>query len=570
MASMSQNIVDLVGIFVDAMRTTETIISEVDNGDGSITITSNVTVIENGDYIILGTENYLVYDLDKIAGTFKVNATFPTGETTWRTAAPYYYHGTPQTVNKEIDTDNVPTDKARYPAIVLWEIIRQDFDKDPVSVVGNTARLTMSFLDTTNKIDWTIEEHYDNVIDKMEDEADRFISIIKKHPYISRFDDYSYIKHFNWGTFVQDKGHTRYILDENLSGLNLEIALPIKKNCLNKYARLTPSNVPPLPTADGTYKNSDSSFIRLIAGGDTFTAPDVSITDSDGTIIPTPANKDFICTPATDGIYKNSDSSFVQAIAGGSTYTAPDITITDSDGTLIAVPSNKDFVCTAGGSVSGILYNRPVYSGWRTSFANYDEAWQKANGTYDYTKIDPEFIARLDFSVTNSFFTLTENNSFGNLARFTDENGYYYTDPFDSGSATDPSAFASDYIIDHLTGLGWRRTKISGNWATLLSDAESQTFATFSDWRIPTIYEMFSVVCCDVDPLGGGSRRTGLEWYPYNQRNALEYNSATTNAQTTSECYTYFAGVIASLSINLNRNPKTLVAPAFTVRNHFT
>lgn len=303
MASMSQNIVDLVGIFVDAMRTTETIISEIDNGDGSITINSNVTVIQNGDYIILGTENYLVYDLNKIAGTFKVKATFPTGETTWRTAAPYYYHGTPQTVNKEIDTDNVPTDKARYPAIVLWEIIRQDFDKDPVSVVGNTARLTMSFLDTTNKIDWTIEEHYDNVIDQMEDEADRFISIIKKHPYISRFDDYSYIKHFNWGTFVQDKGHTRYILDENLSGLNLEIALPIKKNCLNKYARLTPINVPPLPSADGTYQNSDSSFIRLIAGGTTFTAPDISFTDSDGTVLAKPSNVDLICTLSSNDIF---------------------------------------------------------------------------------------------------------------------------------------------------------------------------------------------------------------------------------------------------------------------------
>ena len=212
---------------------------------------------------------------------------------------------------------------------------------------------------------------------------------------------------------------------------------------------------------------------------------------------------------------------------------------------------------------SGILYNRPIYSGWRTSFANYDEAYQKANGTYDYTKINPEFIARLDYSVTNAFFTLTELNSFSNLARFTDENGYYYTNPFDSGSATNQSAFASDYIIDHLTGLGWRRTKISGNWATLLSSAESQTFATYSDWRIPTIYELFSLVNCDTDALIVGSRKTGLEWFPFDQPSASEYNSATTNAINTSEIYTYFAGVTASISVNLNRNPKTLVAPSF-------
>ena len=270
------------------------------------------------------------------------------------------------------------------------------------------------------------------------------------------------------------------------------------------------------------------------------------------------------------GKYQNSDLSFVQLIDPGDTFTAPDISFTDSDGTVSAKAANTDIVATPGTTVSGILYNRPVYPGWRTSFANYDEAWQKANGTYDYTKTDPAIIARLNFSVTNAFFFLTEANSFGNLARFTDENGEYYTDPFNSASKTDPSAFATDYIIDHLTGLGWRRTKISGNWATLLSSAESQTFATFSDWRIPTIYELFSLVNCDTDALIVGSRKTGLEWYPFDQPTAAEYNSITTNAGNTSEIYTYFSGVTATLSVNLNRNPKTLNAPAFTVRNHFT
>ena len=118
---MSQNIVDLIGIFVDAMRTTATITSEIDNGDGSITITSNVAALDENDYIILGGNNYRIYDLNTIAGTFKINATFPTGETEWKTAAPYYYHGTPQTVNKEVDTQNETLDKARYPAIILWD-----------------------------------------------------------------------------------------------------------------------------------------------------------------------------------------------------------------------------------------------------------------------------------------------------------------------------------------------------------------------------------------------------------------------------------------------------------------
>ena len=451
MASMSQNIVDLIGIFVDAMRTTETIISEVDNGDGSITITTNVAALDESDYIILGGNNYSIYDLNTIAGTFKINATFPTGETEWKTAAPYYYHGTPQTVNKEVDTQNETLDKARYPAVILWEVIRQDFDKDPISVVGNTARLTMSFLDTTNKIDWTIEEHYDNVIDKMEDQADRFISICKNHPYISRFDDYSYIKHFNWGTVVRDKGHVRYILDENLSGLNLEIALPIKKNCLNKYARLLPSGVPPLPTADGTYTNSDNSFTRLIAGGTVFTAPDISFTDSDGTIIPTPANTDIVATP-----------------------------------------------CGAAGTI----YDRPAPPfGQTTSNFTYDEGWHYQAGTYTtgYAQISG-IVQQLDESdLTRE--TLVYNNIHGNKNRFTDSNGNQ-----DWLSATNSATDLRNGTQDHLTGLEWINRNAfflgfsNSSWLNNLTNVNGATLLTKSDWRVPSIAEINTITNQANDP----------------------------------------------------------------------
>ncbi len=494
---MSQNIVDLIGIFVDAMRTTATITSEIDNGDGSITITSNVAALDENDYIILGGNNYRIYDLNTIAGTFKINATFPTGETEWKTAAPYYYHGTPQTVNKEVDTQNETLDKARYPAIILWEVIRQDFDKDPISVVGNTARLTMSFLDTTNKIDWSVEQHYDNVIDKMEDQADRFISICKNHPYINRFDDYSYIKHFNWGTVVQDKGHVKYILDENLSGLNLEVALPIKKNCLNKYARLLPIGVPPLPTTDATYTNSDNSFTRLIAGGDTFTAPDISVTDSDGSVSNQPANTNVICSPSADATYENSDASFVQVISGGTTYTAPDISFTDSDGSVSNVPANTDVVCTP--AASGTIYARPTPKfGLSTSYRTYDDAWQYQNGTYTtgYAQSSGT-MQTLDATDLNAE-TLTLDNKYGNKNRFTDGLGGQDWANAVVGDLTDKRWLTED----HLTGLMWHyeniaiatgSTIINSTYTNNLNLAATLNIYGHSDWRIAAMHEINSI-----------------------------------------------------------------------------
>jgi len=158
--------------------------------------------------------------------------------TTVRNIVPYFYHGTYIDVNKELDTSEEVLSTALYPAVILWEVIRQNFEADHTSILGNTPKLTLSFLDTTNKLDWTNDEQYSKVVDPMEALADKFIKICDKHPYLAKLENYTYIKHTNWGKVVQDKGHVKYLLDENLAGLNLEIDLPIKKACLNKFAKL--------------------------------------------------------------------------------------------------------------------------------------------------------------------------------------------------------------------------------------------------------------------------------------------------------------------------------------------
>lgn len=50
-----------------------------------------------------------------------------------------------------------------------------------------------------------------------------------------------------------------------------------------------------------------------------------------------------------DGIYKNSDDTFEVEIARNEVYVAPDITVTDSDGSTYEHPANKNVLCTPGG-----------------------------------------------------------------------------------------------------------------------------------------------------------------------------------------------------------------------------
>lgn len=49
-----------------------------------------------------------------------------------------------------------------------------------------------------------------------------------------------------------------------------------------------------------------------------------------------------------DAIYQNSDDTFEVSIKRGAVYTAPNISITDSDGDIISHPANKNFTCTPG------------------------------------------------------------------------------------------------------------------------------------------------------------------------------------------------------------------------------
>jgi len=57
--------------------------------------------------------------------------------------------------------------------------------------------------------------------------------------------------------------------------------------------------------------------------------------------------------------YQNSDLTFTQSIDAGDTYTAPDISFTDSDGVVSAVPANKNIVATLCGTTT---YQAGVYT----------------------------------------------------------------------------------------------------------------------------------------------------------------------------------------------------------------
>jgi hypothetical protein len=194
-------------------------------------------------------------------------------------------------------------------------------------------------------------------------------------------------------------------------------------------------------------------------------------------------------------------------------FTLSDIPVSDDTGSLgsVAVPTSVVIDGEATIALSGcvltvipipptpvgINYQRPTWTGQLTSYAVGDVGWQASNDTYNWVYTGGTH-ARLDFLSADAFYTLVDNNTFGNTFRFTTDDGTPASDGKADFIITDFSSSTENYIIDHLTGYGWARGKIAFTeiWSDAIATANAYTFSggTYSDFRLPSLSEIESVL----------------------------------------------------------------------------
>lgn len=320
-------------------------------------------------------------------------------------------------------------------------------------------------------------------------------------------------------------------------------------------------------TAYEVWRSSDGNSFSLL---DTIAADSTSYTDSslpnetayaykvraiDASNNGKFSNQVLCCTDTAgvscdDATVENSDQSYQTTVSSGATLVLPDISFTDSDGSVSLVAAVIDVSATQCTPQTGIAYRRPVESGQITSYAIYDDGWQLSNGTYNYSPPSyPSTVARLDYTDTTPFLTLDANNAFGNTNRFTD----------DAGGQT----YTNAYTIDHLTGLGWKTTLETGaQWANALNSANSATDFSYSDWRVPSITELFSILYYEITT--GKNSLLLLDYAPFNNSANANYWSSTTSVLNSAN-----ASNIDTDSRH-NQTGKTGALAYYLVRNHYT
>ncbi len=224
-------------------------------------------------------------------------------------------------------------------------------------------------------------------------------------------------------------------------------------------------------------------------------------------------------------------------------------------GALVGVYSNIAIANTETASTpqSGIAYDRPQLTGEKIDYRTGADGANFIPGVYDYTApVFPVSYAKLDISHALPFLNLVSNNEFGNKDRFTNSLGLTVTYDGTGGEL-------NDYLIDHLTGLGWIIVSFpTVSWNSGIDTAEASTLNGFSDWRMKNKNEFLSIT--------DAGTNTGLNYFPFSITGVFNYKSSTTDAGTTSRNIRAAASAGGTLSVD----SKTGTRPYFICRNHYT
>lgn len=144
----------------------------------------------------------------------------------WKSGAPFYFHGTPIALSEDIKIRDY---QDKFPAILLFEIIEEEENRDMMQNVASSPRLRLFFMDESGNEAWDTDDHYTNVINDMNTLKENFLMVTERHKHVLKLTTHKTIKHAKWGLFVVNKGHTSNLFDEKLSGVEVDITINIDK-----------------------------------------------------------------------------------------------------------------------------------------------------------------------------------------------------------------------------------------------------------------------------------------------------------------------------------------------------
>jgi len=230
---MTRETVDIVESLIEDLKIVVPFNTITENGDGTYTIESCHTGYLSPMYEFdIDGVNYKV--LNEEGKEFVFNKRFTLKGNVVPNASKIvldslkYYHGTVIATKEELARKELSSDK--FPMAFLLEVIEDDFDNRDDARIERNSQLRLFFLSETDENNWTTNEHYEYSIKPMRNLMDSFIAHIESSPLIGKVETYKAINHAKFGAYVSATGgQSERIFNDKLSGVELKIDLPIRK-----------------------------------------------------------------------------------------------------------------------------------------------------------------------------------------------------------------------------------------------------------------------------------------------------------------------------------------------------
>jgi hypothetical protein len=144
--------------------------------------------------------------------------------TTFELYAPKYFHGTPLSMNVELDKKKQATDKT--PMIWLKEQFTEDIDPNTIDPFDRDISFEIFFLSTGNRKDWTTDKAYEFGIDPMSRLQQAFEAQLMSMINLFMTEEPFHFKLANYhqfGVYIVNKGMPEALWVDDLAGVGMTV-----------------------------------------------------------------------------------------------------------------------------------------------------------------------------------------------------------------------------------------------------------------------------------------------------------------------------------------------------------
>jgi hypothetical protein len=223
--------VDIIEDLVAGFNPESEITTVVDNLDGTFTIAvCNTLNIREGSPFKVNGLDYVATMVDtKTKEIVYESGVAPVVNQLIQGSTPFYFHGTPMATGSEIT--RILESENKLPMVYLLEIITDEFNNEVDSIIDRNSTVNIFFLDEANFSDWDTDQHYSEAVVPMANYAKLFVDYLTDNKNIGVINNYSMAYHAKFGLNIRtNSGHIQNLFPDKLSGVQLTITLPIRKD----------------------------------------------------------------------------------------------------------------------------------------------------------------------------------------------------------------------------------------------------------------------------------------------------------------------------------------------------